>query len=385
MKYISLPAFLSIFSGKNSRTFQEFIENAQVKSGNKIVSLKSYIKMRNISNTDIHVLYDHIINRNEYLTRFYNTSLSVSSHSTVSSDPISHMHIAERPMPRNHLDNNTLVNYKNVIRNIHFRNILQKTKSGFDNVPAFLNVLLDLYLREIVDYKILTPSAMHYSRNGRIGSVFSSFYFRASILNPYLVYSLNHTVLKGERIFTPTLGWSSYAYGFLECSHTKEYVGTDVIADVCKKTAEFCDLYGRTVKSEIFCEPSEDLLHNARFMKRYRSHFDVVFFSPPYYELELYPGANQSTRRYKTYDEWLDGYWRATMRLCYYVLEKGGKMCYILSSGGGKDETNILQDMNRIAREFFSLTKTLPMYNKNVHVTAGSHRETSEKIVIFTK
>jgi hypothetical protein len=250
-------------------------------------------------------------------------------------------------MPRIRLDNNSLVNYKNIIRNIHFRNILQKTKSGFEeDVPSFLNVLLDLYLREIIDYKILTPSAIHYIREGRIGSVFSSFYFRASIMNPYLVFSLNHRVLKGTRIFTPTLGWSSYAYGFLECSHfasnthencVKEYVGTDVIQSVCKKTAELCQLYAPHVKSEIYCEPSEDLLLHRRFMQKYRKHFDTVFFSPPYYELELYPGKNQSTMRYHTYESWLDGYWRSTMKLCYHVLEKGGKMCYILFIWGRKE------------------------------------------------
>jgi hypothetical protein len=66
-------------------------------------------------------------------------------------------------------------------------------------------------------------------------------------------------------------------------------------------------------------------------------------------------------------------------------LEKGGTLCYILSSGGGKSQTNILHDMNTITKQFFSFKTMLPMYNKNVHVTSGSHRETSEQIVIFTK
>jgi len=121
------------------------------------------------------------------------------------------------------------------------------------------------------------------------------------------------------------------------------------------------------------------------FLKKYREHFDVVFFSPPYYELELYPGENQSTVRYKTYEEWLQGYWYKTIQLCNHVLIKGGTLCYILSSGGGQSQTNILKDMNTITKRLFSLKTTIPMYNKNVHVTSGSHRETNEQIVIFTK
>jgi hypothetical protein len=374
MKQLTLMSFLELFNSKNSRTLSEFIKTAQVKSGNKYIPLSHYMKAQNILKDDINILYLHIVNRNEYLTRFFNTSLYTQN-----------IGISSKPMKKSHLDNNSLVNYKNIIRNLHFRNILQKTKSGIDNIPSFLDVLFDLYLREIIDYKIITPSAIHYIREGRIGSVFSSFYFRASIMNPYLVYSLNHEVLAGTKIFTPTLGWSSYAYGFLECPFTKEYVGVDVILDVCKKTEDFINKNYPQIDNEIICKPSEELLSDSHFLKKYREHFDVIFFSPPYYELEMYPGNNQSTKRYKTYEEWLQSYWHKTIQLCYYVLEKGGTLCYILSSGGGKSQTNILKDMNTITKQFFSLKKILPMYNKNVHVTSGSHRETREQIIIFTK
>ena len=117
--------------------------------------------------------------------------------------------------------------------------------------------LLDIYNNKIIDYKILTPSALHYIDNGRIGSVYSSFYFRASIMNPYLVYSLNKNVLKGTRIFTPTLGWTSYAYGFMECDTVTEYVGTDVMKDVCTKTRTFLKNNYPTKKHKIYQSPSE--------------------------------------------------------------------------------------------------------------------------------
>jgi tRNA1(Val) A37 N6-methylase TrmN6 len=121
-------------------------------------------------------------------------------------------------------------------------------------------------------------------------------------------------------------------------------------------------------------------------MQKYTQHFDVVFFSPPYYELELYKSDNQSTDRYKTYESWLAGYWEETIKLCHDVLEKNGKMCYILSGYGSQNSNNnfdLLKDMNNIAKKYFRLTSTQPMYNKNVHVT--THRETGEQIMIFTK
>jgi tRNA1(Val) A37 N6-methylase TrmN6 len=117
-----------------------------------------------------------------------------------------------------------------------------------------------------------------------------------------------------------------------------------------------------------------------------RNHFDVVFFSPPYYRLELYPGKEQSTTQYKTYEEWLDKYWEATIKLCYFVLKPGGKMCYILSGYGSENTGNVydlLKDMNKVSAKYFILKSSQPMYNKNVNST--NHRETNEKIMVYVK
>jgi hypothetical protein len=295
------------------------------------------------------------------------------------------------PMKNKHIDNNQHLVFKNLIRNIHLDDILGNTQSGIENNPTFLTMLTDLFCHCIIDYKLLTPSARHYMKAGRIASIFSSYYFRASIMSPFLVYSLNKSVLHGTRIFTPTLGWSSYCYGFLECPEVTEYVGTDVIPSVCKKTRRFIQVMNcyRTrenlgaVKGEIFCQPSESLFHSKPFLAEYKSHFDVVFFSPPYYRLELYKGGKQSTDEYGTYEEWLEKYWKQTVELCHHVLIKGGRMCYILSGYGTTERFNLLTDMNRITQDFFKLASKQPMLNKNVNVT--THRETAETIMVFVK
>jgi len=354
-------------------TVTEFKKTAIVKSANKMTPLSKYMRERHISSHRIKLLYDNIANRNEYLERFYQVSLKPA--------PLTIDHPA---MKRGELNNNKFVQYKNIIRNMHFFHILQNTKSGIDGIPTFLDVLYDLYVNGVIDYKILTPSAMHYMEEGRLASVFSSFYFRASIMNPYLVYSLNKSVLKGTRVFTPTLGWTSYLYGFMECDEVLEYVGTDVIPNVCKKTAEFAKTNYPKKGCQIYCDPSETFLKNTAFMRKYRGHFDLVFFSPPYYELEKYPGKLQSILTYGSYKEWLEGYWRRTIEVCHQVLEKGGKLCYILSDYGMSNSNfQLVQDMGKITREYFRGQSVIPMHNKNVHVT--EHRETGEKICIFIK
>ena len=377
MEILELNDFLKIFS-KKPIPFSDFLDKATVRLGSQLRPLKEYKKTKNIKMADIKLLYENIQNRNEYLTRFYNLSLMIRPEK---------MKISNEPPMKNHeFDNNKETLYKNLIRNIYMEDILQNTQSGIENNPTYMVMLKDMYLRYIIDYKILTPSSLFYMNNGRLGSVFSSYYFRASILNPYLIYSLNESVLKGTRIFTPTLGWSSYCYGFLESSHVIEYVGTDVIPNVCKNTKLLAKQIAPDKQVDIYCKPSEDLLESLPFMRKYKKHFDVVFFSPPYFRLELYEGANQSTEKYKTYDEWLSKYWDKTMQLCHQVLKTNGKMCYILSGYGSentKEQYDLVKDMNKIAKKYFKLSIQQPMYNKNVHVT--KHRETGEQIMIFTK
>jgi len=148
MKYISLLQFLNIFSRTEPPpTFSEWIKTAHVRSDKKIVSLEAYQKARGITRENLKMIYDHILNKEDYLTRFYKISLDPCkitqvnrSKCSLSSPDIS---ILDAPMPRANLNNNAKVQYKNVIRNLHIRDILQRTKSGWSGLPSFLDVNLD--------------------------------------------------------------------------------------------------------------------------------------------------------------------------------------------------------------------------------------------------
>jgi hypothetical protein len=98
-------------------------------------------------------------------------------------------------------------------------------------------------------------------------------------------------------------------------------------------------------------------------MRKYKQYFDVVFFSPPYYRLEIYPGKNQSTERYKTYEEWLQGYWENTVKLCWHILQPGGRLCYIISNykEGGNQSLDLIRDMNGITSKIGFNKKAQPI------------------------
>ena len=161
------------------------------------------------------------------------------------------------------------------------------------------------------------------------------------------------------------------------------YVGIDVIKKVCSNTKKIADKH--KIQNDIYCQPSEDLYHNSKFMTKYKAAIDFVFFSPPYYELELYKGAEQSTNRYKSYEEWLDKYWRTTMKLCYHCLKNNKIMMYIISGYNDKNQyVNLEKDMNGITKEVgFTYIKKQKMKGSNVGFT--KHRTSNEMIFIFSK
>lgn len=374
MNRIELNDFIKLFGSKRG-SLNDFINKAKVSDNHgSLTPLKSYLETKKITKDDIAMLYSVVVeNKNAYLTSFYNTSLSIDDNALLQD---------EEPMKA--MFKNTLKpKYKNLIRNMHYREILLETTTELGHLKPYLQVSIDLFKHWRIDYKLLTPSGIHFISTGHFANIMSGFYFRASIMNPYLVYSLNKTKLHGTKIFTPTLGWSSYLYGFLS-SNVETYVGIDVIPKVCSKTLKLAESlinkHDYTTQVSIYCNPSEDLLHNATFINKYRKTFDTIFFSPPYYKLELYKGGQQSTSRYSTYEEWLEGYWEQTIKLCSIVAAPNCQICYIIS--GYDKYTSMVNDMNSITKKYFKYKSSIAFGNSNVQNT--THRDTQERIYFFT-
>ena len=370
-QFITLESFLGFFTAQKPQTISEYITNARVKIRDRLVPLVQYIDEH--ANRDIVPLFNHIVNREQYLTRFYNTSLCV-------------VDILPEPQLATILNNNSQPLMKNRIRNLFLKEILCDTKSGFENIPTYLDVLFNLYQYpdSIIDYKLITPSAIQYAKNGRIGSVFSSFYFRASIMNPALVYNIRaHFFPNAKTIMTPTMGWTSYLNGF-SYGPTKldHYVGIDVIDSVCVKSHTHTPLTFGTgpCKINIYKCPSELITTRIpEFITQYTNYFDAIFFSPPYYRMELYDSPDQSTTNYKTYGNWLSQYWEETVKLCKTCINPdGGIFSYVVSPF---DNHDLPTDLKVITEKYFRLLHVVPIYNKNVNST--KHRKPNDSLYVF--
>lgn len=364
---ISLNKWLSLFDSPDVN-YSEFLQMTKVRLNNKsLIPLKKAVKEKNMSPTEIRALYKvFVTDKQQYLINFYNRSLKPHA-----------LDITEFSF-----NNDTNTKYKNIIRNIYLKEILLNTKTIQPNTRSFMEVILELFKDRIIDYKLITPSSLSLINQHKLSNVLSGFYFRSSIMNPTIPYSISIHLHNSFKVFTPTLGWSSYLLGMLSNPLLKEYVGVDVINKVCSTTRTIANKNNLT--NDIRCVPSEDLWNDSVFLRKYKKYFDFIFFSPPYYQLELYPGVKQSTNRYKTYNDWLEGYWRQTMKLCQHVLKKNKYMFFIISGYNHKNNyVDLETDLNRICKEEkFRYIKKIPMKGNNIGFT--SHREANEIIFVYS-
>jgi hypothetical protein len=369
---ITLSQFLDLFQS-DTLDFHNFINTAMVRSINNLFSLKSYMIKNNISDTKLPLLYNAFVTeKNKYLENFFNKSLKIPSS-------------LEMNNPSHKFSNFENLKFKNIIRNIYFYDIMKNTKTIHTPSQSYFNVIIDLFKFNIIDYKLLTPSVIACIENKKFGSMLSALYFRASIMNPFLVYSLAmNSNIKISKILTPTLGWSSYMMGFIQTNKLTHYVGIDVIQKVCDNTKTLCKSINPAIQIDTYCCPSETLYTNSVFMNKYKNYFDFIFFSPPYFQLELYDGGSQSTTNYKTLDQWLNNYWLPTIKLCVNCIDNDGTMCYIISNYklNGK-LVDLITPMLAITSTYFELTHKIHIANNNISVT--KHRDTCEIAYFFKK
>ena len=264
---------------------------------------------------------------------------------------------------------------RRLVRNLFYRELLDTTRitNTANNKWSFWAILINLYNNLTLDGRWFAPSSISLmlkpkNKKAQSTNYNAMFYLlqayqpKASILNPYTVkWILTHLLTpepnpiqsssrartrktRGLRLFSPELSWGSFALGFLESDGWTDYVGIDVLPRACAIVrAMGREGTGREGKKiTTICQPSEDVAKeittrstkSASAFAKYKNYFDACIVCPPYYDMEIYtdPTGEQSTTKYKTYEEWLTGYWTPTARLCSVILRKNGLLGIILNN-----------------------------------------------------
>lgn len=191
---------------------------------------------------------------------------------------------------------------------------------------------------------------------------------RASIFNPTTYKGVIDTIFDGETIFAPVMGWNAYQIGFYS-SKFKNFIATDVIPDVVDNGKLLHEEFKKYQEKSIFVEdeknidlylcPSEELDKRHNFIAKYKDSVDAVLFSPPYFDLEIYPSDDQSFTNYPDYQTWLKNYWEETIKLCIQVMKPNAKFGFVISNYVNKHKvmTTISEDMRDIVLKYMNLDK----------------------------
>jgi len=256
-----------------------------------------------------------------------------------------------------HSPNNT-----RVIRNIHLDSVLNCTESDGMNLKVAYKTALETgkmnrfftmpsvfegaYKKDYVAF-IVTAKTV----TGQV-SIFSP-----SIYKTLLQETDKYVDVVKQKLLIPSASWSSPILATVTNNNYSDIHIVDVQSKVLDVTK---DLYNHLhpgiffdvpYELETFCVPSE------KMSSVLTETYDKVFFCPPYYDLELYGGENQSTTLYNDYYIWLGEYWRKTVLECDKVLKEGGVFSFVM--GALCREKNMGADMLKIAEEKFTLVDEL--------------------------
>ena len=370
----------------------------------------------------IDYFYDIVIkNRHKYLTHFYNSFFEFKDPMELSwKDGPEINVISTNSDKKNGLnlskdeEHNAISMQKNdasrrLIRNLFYKDILDYTRitNSVKSKVSFWQTFDNLYNKLILEDRLFAPSSIDLFLKNKRGDekaaddkevnyvtmyyLIQNYQPKASILNPYTIYYIIDRLLPGTKnLFTPVLSWGSYLMAFMHLPYTKNYVGVDVIPRVCKKVEFMADWYKKNYKEvkdktvDIYCQPSETLLNDKEFLRKYTNFFDSVLMCPPYFDMEIYEGESQSVNLYPNYNEWLKNYWEDTVKLCKKTLKPGRYFAYIINDyyDLNKNFYPLTEDLAKISSKYFKLLNIYTLYNRTSPLRAN-HKDRSEKLYIF--
>jgi hypothetical protein len=297
---------------------------------------------------------------------------------------------------------------RRIVRNLNYLDILHYTRvtNTCKSKTSFWQTFENVYNKLILEDRFFAPSSIGlFLREKNTGGVnYNNFFYlfqqyqpKASILNPYTINWVLKNLLDGKRLFTPVLSWASYLCAFMH-SDWEHYVGVDVMRSVCDRCQFLFDYYQRVLKPQngreatrlnrkrldLYCQPSESLLHDAQFMKTYTNYFDAVLMCPPYFNMEIYPSGQQSLELYPDYQQWLFEYWETTVVLCLQTLRKGGKFAFIVNNYVSlkKEDYPLIQDLNMIVLKYMKLVGVYNLLNR-VSPLRVNHKKRTEMLFIY--
>lgn len=137
-----------------------------------------------------------------------------------------------------------------------------------------------------------------------------------SQFKPYIAICGVYETFKPKRVLDPSAGWGDRLIAAM--SQDIDYIGIDQNKKLKVPYTRMINDFKDKTKSDIIMifKRSQDVDYSKL------PKYDLIFTSPPYFNLEQYEGMEV----FKDKDDFLDNYWRPTILNSFKYLEKGGHL-----------------------------------------------------------
>ena len=147
--------------------------------------------------------------------------------------------------------------------------------------------------------------------------------------------------IKQPRILDPCAGWGDRLIG--ACALNAFYVGVDPNSHTQQGYQQIISELGNASLQSIIASPFEDaLLPNTRF--------NLVFTSPPYFDLEVYDNSpQQSTSKFSTLESWYNDFLLVMINKALAYLDVYGKLCININNIKNQPDyvNRMVRDINK--------------------------------------
>ena len=197
-----------------------------------------------------------------------------------------------------------------------------------------------------------------------------------------------------KRIVDPCAGWGGRMIGSLAASDDTYYVGCEPdpntssgLLNILLDPAIPSDIRDKG-RALILKKPAELALADIQKMEK----FDMLLTSPPYFNLELYTGGEQSTQTYGVWEEWSEKWLKPLILKYLHCLKEGGVSCWSVKNFKS-DKNYPLADVTKKIHEEagWILIKTVAMTGsarpggKRIDDKGKEKRKSEEETFCFRK
>jgi hypothetical protein len=156
---------------------------------------------------------------------------------------------------------------------------------------------------------------------------------------PIAQYLYDKYCIKNGTILDYSAGWGSRLLGATSLNY--KYIGIDPLtSDSLNLMIQELNLEGWVIKGE---SEDETIYKNIK-------DIDLIIGCPPYFNLEIYSeDISQCYNKYNDYNDWLEKYWRNTVKNCFNKLKFNSKFILIINEVCNKYK--LREDMVKICEE----------------------------------